>query len=361
MKHVLMVDDEEDLVWSTGKQMSRERSDLSFEGITDPEEALTLIRRQPPDVLITDVRMPKMTGIELMMAARAVAPALPVVVVTAYGSADVRAEVHRSPSVEYLEKPFSFQSLSSAVDRVLARPANGFSGAISLPMLPDLIQIYALSRATGALRIRRGPEEGGVWFSEGEIIHATCGSVRGEEAVYALLRWQGGEFQMEAGAQPPERSVGLPWQELLVEGCRLMDEAQRSEAVTPAAADPFASLRSSLPSQPGERGPETLVLGLSLRDDASAVLLGATEGGETEWRGPVSGLIEDARRLTGGSGAGAFEGLSREIGFGLAWDDETSRAVVFVERLGSQNRASRFRSSLARWLEAWQGPQGVDS
>ena len=137
---VLMVDDEEDLVWTTGRQARRERPDLDVEGVTDPHEALARIRERCPDLLITDVRMPQMSGLELLLAARQVCPQLPVIVVTAHGNTQVRTEVQRAHAVQYLEKPFSFQALFAAVDRALARPT-GFSGAISLPMLPDLVQM----------------------------------------------------------------------------------------------------------------------------------------------------------------------------------------------------------------------------
>lgn len=102
--------------------------------------------------------------------------------------------------------------------------AEGFSGAISLPLLPDLIQIYTVSLADGALTIRRGTELGTIWFSRGEMVHAVCQDKIGEEAVYQLLKWQNGQFSLDADAHPPERSITASWQKVLMEGCRLLDE-----------------------------------------------------------------------------------------------------------------------------------------
>jgi DNA-binding NtrC family response regulator len=118
---VVMVDDEEDLVWSTARRLRRDRPDLDAVGFADPQAALAELRRQPPDLLITDVRMPGMTGLELMMAARASVPELPVVVITAYGGPEVLAEVRRRGAVDYLEKPFTFAALTACIDRLLAR------------------------------------------------------------------------------------------------------------------------------------------------------------------------------------------------------------------------------------------------
>src|SRR4029453_5010210 len=102
----------------------------------------------------------------------------------------------------------------------------GFSGAISLPLLPDLIQVYTASMADGALTIRRGPNEGTIWFERGEMIPAVCGQSVGGEAVYALLQWQNGHFSLDAGARSTVRSITSSWQTVLMEGCRLLDESQ---------------------------------------------------------------------------------------------------------------------------------------
>lgn len=101
----------------------------------------------------------------------------------------------------------------------------GFSGEISLPLLPDLIQIYTVSMATGALTIRSGSERGTIWFDRGEIVHAVCGEERGERAVYEMLHWNDGVFALDSGARAPERTISASWQNVLMEGCRLLDES----------------------------------------------------------------------------------------------------------------------------------------
>lgn len=137
MKRVFLLDDEETLVWSLVHQGKLLRPDLVFEGYSDPEVARAAISKKPPDVLITDLRMPKLNGIDLLVAARQAAPNLPVIIVTAYSTPEVRADVQRNSGVQFLEKPVAFEALLKAVDRALA-PPTGFSGAIDLPLLPDL-------------------------------------------------------------------------------------------------------------------------------------------------------------------------------------------------------------------------------
>lgn len=114
-------------------------------------------------------------------------------------------------------------------------PPAGFSGAISLPLLPDLIQIYTVSMADGALTIRRGTQAGTIWFEQGAMVHAVCGELTGEDAVYRLLRWHDGQFSLDQGAKAPLRSITASWQKVLMEGCRRLDEDALEEALARAA------------------------------------------------------------------------------------------------------------------------------
>lgn len=114
--------------------------------------------------------------------------------------------------------------VSEGADIELLHRPEGFSGAISMPLLPDLLQIYTISLADGALTIRRDRERGTIWFDHGEIVHAECGGIAGEEAVYRLLQWRAGQFSLDREARAPVRSITASWQNVLMEGCRRLDE-----------------------------------------------------------------------------------------------------------------------------------------
>jgi hypothetical protein len=151
--------------------------------------------------------------------------------------------------------PGSSDAARPAGDLELLPSSPGFSGAISLPLLPDLIQIYTVSMADGALTIRRGPQIGMIWFDQGAMVHAVCGELTGEEAVYRLLQWHDGQFSLDNGAKAPLRSITASWQKVLMEGCRRLDEAALEEALARAAdgsapaspaADSFGELFAQL-------------------------------------------------------------------------------------------------------------------
>lgn len=226
---VLIVDDEENLVWSTERQLKRERPSWTIECFTDSEKAWQRMCETPPDVLVTDLRMPKLTGLDLLINARQKWAQLPVVIMTAFRTFEFDTAVQRHSSVTCLEKPFELSDLLRTLDRCSERADSGFSGSLRVPMLPDLVQIQALAKFSGAMRITRDDQQGAIWFSKGEIVHAEwVGNAIGEAAFFELLSWKNGRFSVEADAKPKETTIAAPWMELLMEGCRRMDETSNS-------------------------------------------------------------------------------------------------------------------------------------
>jgi hypothetical protein len=96
------------------------------------------------------------------------------------------------------------------------------------------------------LTARRGSDgaELAVYFDGGEIAHAQMGEVQGEEAVYELLLWQAGTFEVEQGVKPPARTINVPWSALIMEGMRRLDERQAQAAPDSGPAEPSGLKRA---------------------------------------------------------------------------------------------------------------------
>jgi CheY-like chemotaxis protein len=226
-RRVLIVDDEEALAWSLSTRLGKVRPRYTVDTANDGDTALVKLREHPADLLVADVRMPGMSGIDLVLAALRLKMDLPVIVMTAFKTPDVQRLTDMS-AIQFLEKPFEFDRFLNLVDKSLASSSTkGFSGAISVQTLPDIVQLYVLSNATGALTIRHGFDEGQLWFESGTIPHAVTATHEGEEAFFEIMLWSGGDFSMRIGAVAPERSVTANWQELVMESCRRIDEGSR--------------------------------------------------------------------------------------------------------------------------------------
>lgn len=116
-RRILVVDDEEDI----RQILCDSLADDNFEVITcsDGYEALELIKEGFFELIITDLRMPGIDGIELIDTIKQISPEVPVIMLTAYGSAGVQREMDRLQAHRYFEKPFSLEELKEAVKEAL--------------------------------------------------------------------------------------------------------------------------------------------------------------------------------------------------------------------------------------------------
>ena len=233
-RRIVLADDEEALAWSLASRLQKALPSMRVEAAHSGEAALELVRKSRSDLLIADIRMPGMSGIDLVIASRRIYPQLPVIVMTAFQPTDM-TRLGSGPFTGFLEKPFEFDLLRDLVDEafVTAAPTTGFSGAISVQTLPDVVQLYVLSSATGMLSIRHESGEGRLYFARGTILHAVTERATGDEAFYEIMMWSAGEFSMHAGTAASERSVTSNWQELLMESVRRIDEVERVGASRP--------------------------------------------------------------------------------------------------------------------------------
>ena len=114
---ILIVDDEPEAIENCRRILSRHRYECMAEA--DAHRALEIIEREQPQVLLTDIRMPGLDGIELLKAAKRIHPAIKVVLVTAYASLQTAVESMRFGAFDYLAKPFTGKELRGVIRRAL--------------------------------------------------------------------------------------------------------------------------------------------------------------------------------------------------------------------------------------------------
>lgn len=120
--HVLVVDDEGAIRYSVSKTL--QRVGYNVNEAASGEEALDVMKKQRYDVVLTDIRMPGLTGVELLRKIKEVAPDAIVILMTGYASLGTAVEALRLGAHDYLIKPSSSQDIRQSVARGIERSRN---------------------------------------------------------------------------------------------------------------------------------------------------------------------------------------------------------------------------------------------
>jgi DNA-binding NtrC family response regulator len=116
---VLLVDDERDALDACLQALGRERYEVA--AASNPLEALDKVRARAWDVVVVDLKMPKMSGLELLRAIRKLDPDAAVIIVTGYATIETAIEAMREGACDYLPKPFTPEELRLGVRKALER------------------------------------------------------------------------------------------------------------------------------------------------------------------------------------------------------------------------------------------------
>ncbi|MEZ8395290.1 nitrogen regulation protein NR(I) [Vibrio cyclitrophicus] len=116
--YVWVVDDDSSIRWVVEKTLSS--ADIKCETFADAESVLLALERETPDVLVSDIRMPGIDGIELLHQVHQRSPNLPVIIMTAHSDLDAAVNAYQKGAFEYLPKPFDIDETLTLVERAIA-------------------------------------------------------------------------------------------------------------------------------------------------------------------------------------------------------------------------------------------------
>ncbi|MDD5475601.1 MAG: response regulator, partial [Syntrophales bacterium] len=118
-KTILIVDDEPSMRAALSESLQSCGYDV--ETADDGQDALDKFRKNTFEVVITDMRMPRLGGMEVLAGIKRMSPKTPVIVITAYGTVNTAVEAMRAGAIDFIMKPFSLEHLESVVTRVAER------------------------------------------------------------------------------------------------------------------------------------------------------------------------------------------------------------------------------------------------
>jgi CheY-like chemotaxis protein len=205
----------------------------------DGADALMKTIDNKPDLIISDYTMPVMDGRALFdkLRSRKETQNIPFVFLASQKEIDERLRMVLEGVEDYFVKPFFTRDLLQQARRITARLLQqrmekqdggaGIKGRLAEISLIDWMQSLEQGRKTCALSLRSGSEQCALYFSDGQVTHAVCGDVKGDPAVFKVLTWIDGDWEVDFRKNSSERSTTMSTQSLMMEGLRILDEANR--------------------------------------------------------------------------------------------------------------------------------------
>src|SRR5580704_6181841 len=134
---VWLVDDDASIRWVLERALRNDG--MAPRAFDAAEPALDALRRESPDVLITDIRMPGASGLELLRLIRDARPALPVIVMTAHSDLGSAVSAYEGGAFEYLPKPFDIDQAVALVRRAANGALAASGDPVGAPRIPELL------------------------------------------------------------------------------------------------------------------------------------------------------------------------------------------------------------------------------
>jgi DNA-binding response OmpR family regulator len=205
------------------------------------QDALDKLDLHVPDLIISETKFPTETdGFELRRRVRANGDwaEIPFVFLTTETAIENKIRGLELGVEDYLTKPIYIKEIVTRINILLAkrqrmafderRDGTRFAGRVNDMPVVDVIQTIEVSRKSGVIQFTGAHDRtAAIYFREGKVIDAEAGTLQGEDAVYRLLTWAEGEFEVVFRTVRRREAIATSSQGLLMEGMRRLDEWSR--------------------------------------------------------------------------------------------------------------------------------------
>ena len=204
-------------------------------------DALDKLELHTPDLIISETKFPSdLDGFELRRRLRAASDwaDIPFVFLTTETAIENKIRGLELGVEDYLTKPIYIKEIVTRINILLQKKQRAgfearkdgvrFAGRVADMPVVDVIQTIEISRKSGLIHfVGFHGRTAAIYFRDGKVIDAEAGTLQGEDAVYRLLTWSEGEFEVEFRTVRRREAIATSSQGLLMEGMRRLDEWTR--------------------------------------------------------------------------------------------------------------------------------------
>lgn len=250
-KRLLLVDDDPKNIKILRESFSLAEFDVDF--APSDTEAFTKIELNPPDVIVTELAPPKIDGYRLLeqVERNPKTADVPVIFLTKKSDVWNRVKSFKLGAKDYIVKPLHVKEIVARINMVLnriekrkmqeAEEKRKHTGRLEDLSVIDLIESLGVKRKSGVLTLtNENGKSGQIFFSEGSIINASCGSMVSEDAVYQMVAWRKGRFTIVFKQVDVPDEISVSNLGLLMQAAKRMEQREKILALLPASNCVFA-------------------------------------------------------------------------------------------------------------------------
>jgi CheY-like chemotaxis protein len=353
---ILLLDDDEDLLDLYREILSRLPSKPQIYTALSGARAIALLESEPFTLLLSDLSMPKMDGLQVLAIVRRKFPQLRTAVLTAVPDEQFRARAYAIGVDIYFEKPGTSQEIKlflDCIESLLGQEVHGAFRGVQSKSLVDIIQLECLSQSSSALKIANGVQEGKIWFQNGEVIDATARDLSGEPAFQKILSWKTGNFEILASDPERPRTIFKSYQGLLLESAQAFDEAQAQAIAEVSNSDSTAS----------EIAERSVVASISRFNGVEFVLLQSSEASKQTgswsvenpeqlgaWTKSTLQTFRELGDILHAGHVGQIEGLGLQRHIAIASQANKELCIGFQRSLSVEQIRSSMKTILAEYV-----------
>lgn len=237
---VLLVDSNVYFAKRLGGAMEKEGINVTY--ATQAAYALTMLEYQPPMAIVCATNLRELGAFELppLLQADPKTAHIPVIALGDSGEQALMA-AFRAGCADFVDRRLGPDQIAAHLRELLRSQRDGFqptqmlnnddtglSGNLTHLDLPSVVQMLAQSRKSGALNVDFNDLDGVIFFTDGDVVHAECGDLIGDDAVIKMVQCcngaESGVYKFVPGATVATRTVLRSSTALMLDACRELDE-----------------------------------------------------------------------------------------------------------------------------------------
>ncbi len=263
IKNVLIVDDDKEMLLALKEGFKRYQESFAVLLAEDGLQALEKLKANVISLVVTDLKMPRMDGFELLAHVMEHYPDIPVIMITGYSTPEMELLARQGGAVGYISKPFLIENLARQILATLRKESEG--GTLHNVSSGMFLQLIEMEQKTCTIRLedKSSGEKGILFFREGVLLDSRVNNLKGESAAYKIFAWDEVNLSIQNGCALTENKIRKDLQNIILEAMRQKDEAlpetlpaEIEDEVEPwklASSDLLKEIREKIEHEVGQR------------------------------------------------------------------------------------------------------------